>query len=118
DRLAARISPKSVRVLASRFAKKNHEPFTDFARSAIVSRSVLSLAKDCSGGNSRLSYLLWCGGRSFFDQETARGIEPTARFLTLLRATGGSRVSGRRARGLRAGGMPPLASFWVSGRGL
>ncbi|HVH93169.1 MAG TPA: hypothetical protein VM783_17530, partial [Candidatus Acidoferrum sp.] len=27
------------------------------------------LLADCSGGNSRLSYLLGCGGRSFFDQE-------------------------------------------------
>jgi hypothetical protein len=29
------------------------------------------LLADCSGGNSRLSYLLGCGGRSFFDQENA-----------------------------------------------
>jgi hypothetical protein len=27
------------------------------------------LLADCSGGNSRLSYLLRCGGRSFFNQE-------------------------------------------------
>jgi hypothetical protein len=46
-----------------------------------------SLLADCSGGNSRLSYLLWCGGRSFFDQEVGSpdlelhyGIEPTVRF--------------------------------------
>jgi hypothetical protein len=38
----------------------------------------------CSGGNNRLSYLLKCGGRSFFDQENrmtdmcrAMGIEPS-----------------------------------------
>ena len=29
------------------------------------------LLADCSGGNSRLSYLLGCGGRSFFDQKRA-----------------------------------------------
>jgi len=42
------------------------------------------LLADCSGGNSRLSYLLGCGGRSFFDQEIGSpmyephyGIEPS-----------------------------------------
>ena len=30
------------------------------------------LLADCSGGNSRLSYLLGCGGRSFFDHEDLR----------------------------------------------
>jgi len=47
------------------------------------------LLGDCSGGNSRLSYLLRCGGRSFFDQEVWSlnlelhyGIEPTVRLLT------------------------------------
>jgi hypothetical protein len=41
------------------------------------------LLADCSGGNSRLSYLLGCGGRSFFlikksdrRYRTVRGIEP------------------------------------------
>jgi len=32
------------------------------------------LLADCSGGNSRLSYLLRCGGRSFFDQVLASQI--------------------------------------------
>ena len=32
------------------------------------------LLADCSGGNSRLSYLLGCGGRSFFDQEVGSQI--------------------------------------------
>ena len=32
----------------------------------------LEVFEDCSGGNSRLSYLLGCGGRSFFDQEAVR----------------------------------------------
>ena len=33
------------------------------------------LLADCSGGNSRLSYLLGCGGRSFFDQEVGSQIQ-------------------------------------------
>jgi hypothetical protein len=32
------------------------------------------LLADCSGGNSRLSYLLGCGGRSFFDHEVGSQI--------------------------------------------
>jgi hypothetical protein len=36
------------------------------ARSSFNSVEVF---EDCSGGNSRLSYPLGCGGRSFFDQE-------------------------------------------------
>src|SRR5258707_14515541 len=31
--------------------------------------SSVEVFEDCSGGNSRLSYPLGCGGRSFFDQE-------------------------------------------------
>ena len=48
------------------------------------------LLADCSGGNSRLSYLLRCGGRSFFDQkvqtdtEPHYGIESTVRFPDLV----------------------------------
>jgi hypothetical protein len=63
--------------------------------------SSVKVFEDCSGGNSRLSYLLGCGGRSFFDQQgcslfwggakgTAasqpkprRGIEPGAGSLIL-----------------------------------
>ena len=34
--------------------------------------STVEVFENCSGGNSRLSYLLGCGGRSFFDQEAVR----------------------------------------------
>jgi hypothetical protein len=54
--------------------------------SAGSSFSSFEVFEDCSGGNSRLSYLLWCGGRSFFDHERKphRGIEPPVRFLNAL----------------------------------
>jgi hypothetical protein len=38
-------------------------------RLARSSFSSVEVFEDCSGGNSRLSYPLGCGGRSFFDQE-------------------------------------------------
>jgi hypothetical protein len=38
-------------------------------RLAESSFSNVKVFEDCSGGNSRLSYLLGCGGRYFFDQE-------------------------------------------------
>src|SRR6266436_4787385 len=52
-------------------ARGNHRGQTKrnllpLARSSFSSVEVF---EDCSGGNSRLSYLLRCGGRSFFDQE-------------------------------------------------
>jgi hypothetical protein len=36
---------------------------------AETSFNTAEVFENCSGGNSRLSYLLWCGGRSFFNKE-------------------------------------------------
>lgn len=44
-------------------------PVENLLRFAESSFSNVEVFEDCSGGNSRLSYLLGCGGRYFFDQE-------------------------------------------------
>src|SRR5262249_8275271 len=52
---------------ATRWSGANRRPGATTPKISIVSRSILSLAKDCSGGNSRLSYLSGVGGGQFFD---------------------------------------------------
>jgi hypothetical protein len=52
-----------------------------FVALAGISFSSVEVFNDCSGGNSRPSYLLWCGGRSFFDRETdSRGSDQQRNF--------------------------------------
>ena len=76
-----RVAPKPVSLLEERDRGQRLTPrrnlnkeFRGIVRTAseiCCHRLEARLLADCSGGNSRLSYLLGCGGRSFFDQKRA-----------------------------------------------